>query len=130
VAPGTATDMMGYCDPKWISDYTFNALFNRIKEVNHASIVYPADSLDRVWERASVDAQGNLKWLSPIQRHLPPQGKPTPVTVQTAGGSSLVSGHLFSYDHLAGGVLFWQRGASPATGVQVSLDGQIKTLSH
>ena len=27
-------DMMGYCTPEWISDYTYNALFNRITSVN------------------------------------------------------------------------------------------------
>jgi hypothetical protein len=130
VAPGTATDMMGYCDPKWISDYTFDALFTRIKLVNHAEVVYAPGSLDRLWERARIDAQGNLSWLSPIQLHLPPGGAPISVNVQTAGGVAAASGHVFSFDHLPGGVLFWPAGASPTTGVQVSLAGQVKTLVH
>jgi hypothetical protein len=39
--PGSAFDMMGYCDPMWVSDYAFNAIFNEIKTVNGAEIIYP-----------------------------------------------------------------------------------------
>ncbi len=35
IDPGSSVrDMMGYCDPTWISDYTYTALFNRIAVVN------------------------------------------------------------------------------------------------
>jgi hypothetical protein len=128
IQPGQASDIMGYCDPRWISDYTFAAIFTNLKAVNNAEIVYPLESLDRLWERAKVDAQGNLTWLSSTQLHLPPQGQAIPVTVQTAGGASVAGGHLYAYDHLPGGVLFWPAGAQPTTSVQVTLAGQVKTL--
>jgi len=126
--PGHASDVMGYCDPVWISDYTFNAIFQRIKLVNGAEIIYPPGEIDRVWERARLGLDGNLAWLPPLQLHTPPTGQATPVTVKSAGGSAGVSGQYFPYDHIAGGVLLWPQGASPATGVQVSLGGQVKSL--
>src|SRR5262249_27790384 len=102
--------------------------FNEIKTVNHAKIVYPPGLLDRTWERAALDMQGNLSWLSPIHLATPPGGQVTPVTVQTANGPSAVDGRFITYDHLPGGILFWPAGSSPATGVQASLGGQIKIL--
>lgn len=128
--PGMASDMMSYCGPKWISDYNYAAIFANLQAVNGAEIVYPAGSLDRLWERAKVDAQGNLTWLPSTQLHLPPEGQAVPVDVQTAGGGSVAAGHLYSYDHLPGGVLFWPAGSSPTTGVQVTLGGKVETLSR
>jgi hypothetical protein len=31
--PDSTTDIMGYCRPQWISDYTYNALFKRLNQV-------------------------------------------------------------------------------------------------
>ncbi|MEO7329026.1 MAG: M66 family metalloprotease, partial [Minicystis sp.] len=63
LSPTTTTDMMGYCSPIWISDYTFTAIFKRIKLVNNADFIYPEGSLDRTYERVRIDAQGNATWL-------------------------------------------------------------------
>jgi hypothetical protein len=126
--PGTHFDMMGYCDPVFISDYVFNAIFNEIKTVNHAEIIYPPGLLDRTWERAVLDMHGNLSWIAPIHLPTPPGGQATPVTVQTANGTAAVDGRFITYDHLPGGILFWPEGSSPATGVQASLGGQLKSL--
>lgn len=32
LAPATTTDFMGYCDPQWISDYTYTNIFRRVLE--------------------------------------------------------------------------------------------------
>jgi hypothetical protein len=34
--PGPTRDMMGYCEPSWISDYTYKAMFQRVQAVNGA----------------------------------------------------------------------------------------------
>ena len=36
-APGTTTDFMGYCDPTWISDYTWSAMFDRTTAISALS---------------------------------------------------------------------------------------------
>jgi hypothetical protein len=121
---------MGYCDPVWISDYTYSALFQRIQAVNGAKIVYPSAFVDRLWERAKLDAHGNLVPWPSIQLHNPPGGLETPVTVTTAGGTTALPGHFVSFDHLPGGLLFWPAGSSPATGVEATLGGQVRRLTQ
>ena len=128
--PGQASDMMGYCTPVWISDYTFNAIFQEMKLVNGAELLYPPSELDRLWERARVDMAGNLEWLPSVPLHVPPAGQATPVTVTTAGGSATAAGQYFSYDHIPGGVLLWPAGASAAASIRVAVGGQSKTLSR
>jgi hypothetical protein len=128
--PGHASDMMGYCDPAWISDYTFNALFQRIKTVNGAEFIYPPGEMDRVWERARVKMDGTLEWLPNVQLHLPPIGESTKVEVTTLGGTLRVQGHYFPYDHIPGGLLLWPVGTAPATCIAASIGGAQKTLSR
>src|SRR5262249_33750936 len=66
ISPTQGKDMMGYCDPYWISDYTYKGIFDRIKFVNNAEIFVPEELKNRTWERASIDGQGKLTWLDPI----------------------------------------------------------------
>jgi len=37
--PDMNKDFMSYCQPQWVSDYTYRGLFDRIKFVNNASII-------------------------------------------------------------------------------------------
>lgn len=128
INPGQGKDLMGYCDPYWVSDYTYKAFFDRIKTVNKARIITPEALKDRVWERARVDGQGNLTWLPAVKMALPPDGDPTPVTVQASTGTTTVPGHFIAYDHLPGGVILWQQAANPIAGIQITRAGKTSSL--
>jgi hypothetical protein len=135
IDPASARDMMGYCDNNWISDYTFKAIFDRMKTVNGAAYVVPPGLRNQAWERARFDGQGHLTWLTPVTLARPPIGELTDVTVQSAAGAEVVGGHVFPYDHLPGGVLMWQKapdGAARAqvSSIQVTLDGKVSSLSR
>jgi len=39
--PSTVTDMMGYCDDRWISDYNYGAIFDRILSVHRLAVSTP-----------------------------------------------------------------------------------------
>lgn len=41
LAPGDTTDFMGYCDPQWISDYTWSAIFDRTLAVSALALSTP-----------------------------------------------------------------------------------------
>ncbi len=125
--PNQNKDMMGYCSPIWISDYTYNKLFERIKFVNNAKIVYPPELLDRVYDRARIEMDGSLIWLSSTKLHTPPEGEPQTITVQSPSGSSSVVAQFHAYDHLPGGVLVWPQAGAPSTAITVQYEG--KTLS-
>lgn len=58
--PKVAYDLMGYCEPAWVSDYTFSGLFDRVLEVGSLrSLGSPSRSPHR-FLRVSVD--GTAQW--------------------------------------------------------------------
>jgi predicted small secreted protein len=128
--PNQATDLMGYCQPIWVSDYTYEAFFARVKQVNNAKIIYPVELLDRTYDRARVDGEGNLTWMREITLHEPPMAEEKAITVQSASGPESVQAQFYPYDHLPGGVLVWPQGQAPAAGIQMMHDGVVKTLVH
>jgi len=129
-SPDVMTDVMGYCTPVWISDFTYKALFDRIKFVNSASLIYPPELVDRTYQRVRLDGEGNLTWLPDTLIHTPPQGEPLTITVQTALGSEAVTAQLYPYDHLPGGVLVWPQPTSATTGITVHHAGKVTKLSR
>ena len=123
-SPTNTTDMMGYCSPIWVSDYTFSAIFKRIKLVNNADVFYPPELLDRTYERVRIDAQGNATWLDPLMLHTPPSSEEVSLTVQTSEGSEKLTGQLYRYDHLEGGVLMWPRSERIASALDLEVSGK------
>jgi hypothetical protein len=73
--PPDLADIMGYCNPQWISDYTYQALLERVAELNapvqqriaSASVLAPQPSF-RVLH---VDDQHGPRWSRPFQGRLP-----------------------------------------------------------
>ena len=130
LSPDKFTDVMGYCQPIWVSDFTYAALFNRIKSVNNASVFYPPEVLDRTYQRARIDGQGKLTWMSDARIHAPPMAEPLAITVQTALGSESVDAQLYPYDHLPGGVLVWPQPKSATKAITVQRAGKTTTLSR
>lgn len=105
----TTPDFMSYCSPPWVSDYTFLALFDRMKAVNNAVYHYPKEALDRTYDRVLIGPDGGATWIEPLTMHKPPMAEPTKVVLETPAGDRVVEGQLYRYDHLPGGVLFWPR---------------------
>ncbi len=129
-SPDKLTDVMGYCNPVWISDFTYKALFDRIKFVNNASVIYPPELVDRTYQRARIDGEGKLTWLPDTLIHTPPMGEPLTITVQSALGDEAVTAQLYPYDHLPGGVLVWPRPSTVTTGITVPHAGKVTKLSR
>ena len=119
--PATA-DFMGYCDPTWVSDYTYTALFNRISAVNGASWHYDPNDLDQSYERIRIDEEG-ATWTKPIDLHLPPSGKPASVTLEDGGRHEVVAGRFYPYSHLPGGVLLFPKQPRSVTSASFDIEG-------
>ncbi len=108
VNPST-TDFMGYCDPTWISDYTFKGLFSRLAAVNaSAQLQFDPSQLNLTYERIRIDADG-VTWGEPITLVTPPMGELKTVTVTDEVGDQTLSGRFYPYSHLPGGVLLFPR---------------------
>lgn len=107
-APSGSKDFMGYCDPTWISDYTYAQLFDRIVAVNGAAymtgLTAPSPSSYRFLQ---VDEKGTLHWGKSITLGDTLFNEPHPVTFRDASGSAIttVTGHYYPYPDAAGG--YW-----------------------
>jgi hypothetical protein len=64
---------MGYCDPKWISDYTYKALVERVAAVNLNMIEFPATEDIQQYSVLLVDEAGP-RWSQPFLEPEPPFG--------------------------------------------------------
>lgn len=102
---GKSRDMMSYCEPSWVSDYTFAALFDRIAVVNgvqdfHA-VVQPTK-----YRVISVDGDGELAQGVELKVSGIPGGEPTNVEIVTSAGKARgVTGYFYPYSHIPGGMV-------------------------
>jgi len=65
----TAADVMGYCDPSWISDYTYEALAARSLDVNTAA--RPTWIRGPDWHGLTLYADGTARWGGLVTSRLP-----------------------------------------------------------
>lgn len=115
--PGDYTDIMGYCNTQWISDYTHDAIFHRLVAVNQSSnATTGAPTRYRV---GIVDGDGAVDWRRYDDVTSRVAGELRVITMADADGDEMgsVEGHYYPYDHLDGGMLLVPvtDGAQPAT---------------
>jgi hypothetical protein len=127
-SPNDFVDMMSYCHPQWISDYTFRKLFDHIASVNAAPLPQQQPS-SASYTRVMVHPDGSTSWLPGIALQQAPLGEATSVTVQTESGAEQLTGAFYRYDHLDGGVLFVPPPSAPmlvASGaISAYIDGEL-----
>jgi hypothetical protein len=115
------TDVMGYCDNQFISDYNFAALLARGSNVNlpkwHAASDEPAFLV-------TFDAEGRGQGSTVASMPAASTGSRTRVTVVDGDGSHDAQGMLFRYDHLPGGWLFLPKRERAPEQVDLVIDGR------
>jgi hypothetical protein len=110
IDPITTADMMSYCEPHWVSDYTFDALLTRITaiaEIEQSSSTPEARMAPKLdWNLVQFDADGFGGIGTPVRHRANPGGAPVEVELLGPGGEvvEVVEGYVASYDHLPGGV--------------------------
>ena len=112
------SDLMGYCDRVWISDYNYAAILTRasniIEDEGLASTAQPA-------ELVVVDGEGAVTW-SPGAAFAPRGGESLSVQVRTSTGTEVVEARVVRFDHLPGAWVFLP--SSDAHRAEFELDGQ------
>jgi hypothetical protein len=108
-SPVKYRDMMSYCTPDWLSDYTYKQLLGRVKQVTKplAPSFSGAAPMAHVF---SVDALGNAEHLTDTVASLaatPALEHAEHVTYVDDNGATLgeTQGHMVKLDHLPGGYL-------------------------
>ncbi len=116
VDPGH-TDIMGYCDNQWISDYNFGKLFTRTQNVNLEDFVLTSGI---AYDVIAFDGLGAATWLTDVSRARPIAGEKLALSaINRTGERQMLDAVFVPYDHLAGGWLFLPAGE--ATEVELPL---------
>jgi hypothetical protein len=89
VDPSSASDIMNYCDDQWVSDFTYDALADRISALSSMSIHVDPASL-RTWRWLLV-FDGIAKWKAPLKRPTAPGGIAEPALVLDAAGAPVAN---------------------------------------
>jgi hypothetical protein len=107
--PGKFTDVMGYCVPVWISDYTYDHLFDRIAYVNGLA---PRSAAARRVENKQhrilrVGIDGRLAWGREVALGAGDDDELASVDLLDANGRVVrtVTAPFAPFDHLPGGFL-------------------------
>ncbi len=110
LSPNDHKDFMSYCHPQWVSDWTFKALFTRLKQVSSSPDIYvPPHLQNRTYDRIRI-IEDEISWRGPVTLSTPPQGQPADVHIVTnRNGSERVNGHYYPYNHINGGLLYVMR---------------------
>lgn len=89
MSPTENTDLMGYCDPKWISDYTYDGLFTRLLAVNGAMPLAVVDPATIQRYSVLLNDQEGPRWSHPLPRPSAPHGLPESADVLDIDGNLL-----------------------------------------
>lgn len=84
--PANYTDFMGYCNPTWVSDYTYRALTERVVAVNGASFEVLGPEV--TWNVLIVSRAGP-SWGAPFTTRRKITGPTERATVYDSGGEPL-----------------------------------------
>jgi len=107
--PNDYADMMSYCSPVWVSDYTWFHLSERIAALNQPEILASALIEPIPWQSFAVEPDGTVNAVgAPRERTRAPVGVPRMVRVEDALGTHRVEAQWFEASHIEGGMLLIQ----------------------
>jgi hypothetical protein len=86
IDPSQGTDIMGYCSNKWVSDYTYNALADRIASLNGSPLEILSGETIKQWQIILLDATGP-RWGLPFVRPEPAFGVPESAEILDSTGT-------------------------------------------
>ena len=88
--PTKATDIMGYCNNQWISDYTYEGLATRVAAVNGVTMIYTPAAAAARWRILLADDRGP-RWGIPITDEVAPEGVAETATIYDSTGAVLTT---------------------------------------
>ncbi len=108
IDPAKYKDMMGYCDPKWISDYFYDRIFARVRTDNkyyNDWVSGPSSRGTKPFVQVPVESERAVAAHAlAIATREPWVTEGEPREIAWSGGKA--TAYFFPYDHLPGGVLY------------------------
>lgn len=86
IDPDQSRDIMSYCNNQWLSDYTYDALLNRLVQVNGSVAFQIAPERLQSFRVLLVSPRGT-RWGNPKKRPSLPTGTPEPAEILDVGGN-------------------------------------------
>lgn len=86
--PDQRADFMGYCEPTWVSDYTYGLIFDRLRSVIGAQQFLVATPPTR-WRTAVLETDGVIHWGPDKTLHRLPTGLPVPASLRNPLGATM-----------------------------------------
>lgn len=115
--PSVTSDIMGYCEFQWVSDYTFAALLHRGALVNLPRWKEPP----RTRRTAVVRVEGGrAHWTRTISSRT--RGKQA-ATIVASGKRLSVEAAYYPFDHLPGGLAFVPIDEEPVDAIEIEVEG-------
>ncbi len=96
-SPERYADIMSYCSPQWTSDYTYQAMADRIARLNGEvgmNVTTLSDTAER-W-RVLLGNGGRLHWGIPYREEKPPYGAPEPARILGADGAVITTTTVYA----------------------------------
>ena len=131
IDPSQTGDMMGYCPPTWVSDYTYRALAARVATVNGAADMIGSPlkfATPQAHRFVNIDSAGNVTWGQAIDMRDKPQPGDHTVTYLDAKGNTMltVTAELHKLDHGGGGFLIVPEGPVGFASIKVTNVGSAR----
>ncbi len=123
VDPGSsARDLLSYCSPRFVSDYTYTGLFSRISSINgvklpagtiglangndlvRAALVEPPKTPQR-YRQLVVEGDGRVVKSRIVELTEPPSRAPETITARAGSQMHQLSGHVTRTAHTPGGIV-------------------------
>jgi hypothetical protein len=106
VKPKQFRDVMSYCTPIWISDYTYRGIFERLDHIGHEAFRVLSLAPPELFRLARIRRDGQSLWLGDRQRH----ASATPRVIDLLDGAGQrvgsVSAAVARLDHAPGGYVW------------------------
>lgn len=98
IDPAKTKDIMSYCSPLWLSDYTYDALATRVTALNGTAMIHtPAYALSR-WRILLVGGPSGPRWGIPVNEEVPPEGDAEAATIFDSSGAAVTSVAVYRTD--------------------------------
>jgi hypothetical protein len=88
IDPSRSTDIMAYCSNKWMSDYTYHGITDRVAAINGQALMLVSPAALNRWRVLLVDGQGP-RWGISIDQETLGEGAPEQATVYDRSGAAL-----------------------------------------
>jgi hypothetical protein len=130
---------MGYCNPTWVSDYTYAALLTRVRAV--APLAAPVKAIGKAIAIPSeysivhigpsfMGPGGGVRWGRSLTLATAPTNSPTTVrAVEANGDIRNITGYYYPYAEREGGYMLVRRADVAGRRLEIDLRGATRTLS-